>query len=482
MLTTELRATAIEVLAHLPCSLEMPAGTGKTQLVAAMATVTAELGHRTLVLTHTHAGVDAIRRRLRKFGVPKQTVHVDTITGWAFDLVRSYPNIAGVTVPDVPDWSESEKYVEGAIKVAQAKAIKDMHAASFEYFIVDEYQDCGVAQHALMAAIADSILRACVLGDRLQGIFGFRGQPLVDWDAHVFGRFPLHPMPYQAWRWHGHNASLGEWLLAVRPILMQGNPIDFSAVQVPGLTWVQSYKGVVSNQGLRQWPADSSVLVLGQWRADADDHGKDLQGIFGVMEDLRGEFMHDFLTKVEASPPEQRPIVLAQFAKSCFVGLAGIDAPLMEKLGRGQAVSGLKRVGIERVQAALDALLPAPSLFGVSQAMTAIAKTPTLRLYKREAWNDCIKALEACESDEVEAATDALGRIRDGLRHSGRRPTNRVVSRTVLVKGLEYDHVIIGNADKVADCRNLYVALTRARYSVTVISGSPVVWRPAVKR
>ena len=62
MLTADLRRRAIEVLAHLPCSLEMPAGTGKTQLVAAMAATTTQLGYRTLVLTHTHAGVDAIRR------------------------------------------------------------------------------------------------------------------------------------------------------------------------------------------------------------------------------------------------------------------------------------------------------------------------------------------------------------------------------------------------------------------------------------
>jgi hypothetical protein len=482
MLTDELRATATEVLAHLPCSLEMPAGTGKTQLVAATATITAELGHRTLVLTHTHAGVDAIRRRLRKFGVPKQAVHVDTITGWAFDLVRSYPNLAGVTVPAVPDWTKSSEYVAGAIKVAQSRAIKDMHAASFEYFIVDEYQDCGVQQHDLMVAIADAIPRACVLGDRLQGIFGFRGQPLVDWDNHVFGHFPLYSMQYAAWRWHDCNVPLGEWLLAIRPTLLQGDPIDFSTVRVPGLNWVQSYNGVVSNQGLRQWPSDSSILILGQWKEDADDHGKDLLGVFGVMEDLRGEFMHKFLAAVEASQPEQRPVVLARFAKCCFVGLAGIDTPLMDKLGRGQAVSSLKRDGIGPVQAALDALLPAPSLLGVSMAMSAIAKTPGLRLYKREAWNDCIKALETCEAGEVVSATDALGRIRDSLRHSGRRPSNRVVSRTVLVKGLEYDHVVIGNADVVADCRNLYVALTRARYSVTIISSTPVIWRPAVRK
>lgn len=481
MLTADLRTTAIDVLAHLPCSLEMPAGTGKTQLVAAMAATTTELGCRTLVLTHTHAGVDAIRRRLRKFGVPKVAVHVDTITGWAFDLVRRYPSIAGVIVPHVPDWTNSKEYVEGAVKVARAKAISDMHAASFEYFIVDEYQDCGVQQHELMAAIADAIPRTCVLGDRLQGIFGFRGQPLVDWETHVFERFPLYEMQYNAWRWHGCNVPLGEWLLTIRPMLMQGAPIDFSQVRVPGVTWVQAGQGVVRNQSLRPWPADSSVLVLGQWPNDTDDHGRDLLGVFGVMEDLRGNFMHDFLTEVEASPPEQRPTVVARFAKRCFVGLAGIDASLMGKLSRGQTVSNLKRDGIGPVQAALDALLPAPSLFGVSQAMAAIAKTPGLRLYKQEAWNDCIKALEACESGDRIPATDALGRIRDGLRHSGRRPANRVVSRTVLVKGLEYDHVVVGNADKIADCRNLYVALTRARCSVSVISRTPVVWLQPVR-
>jgi len=135
--------------------------------------------------------------------------------------------------------------------------------------------------------------------------------------------------------------------------------------------------------------------------------------------------MHAFLTAVEASQPEQRPVVVAKFAKSCFVGLKGIDTPLMDKLGRGQSVGSLKRAGVEPVQAALDALLPAPSLLGVSQAMSAIAKTPGLRLYKREAWRDCIRALETCESGDVEPATDALGRIRDSLSRTKQQIVDR---------------------------------------------------------
>ncbi|HCN38712.1 MAG TPA: hypothetical protein DIS77_00170 [Rothia sp.] len=44
-----------------------------------------------------------------------------------------------------------------------------------------------------------------------------------------------------------------------------------------------------------------------------------------------------------------------------------------------------------------------------------------------------------------------------------------MAARTLLVKGLEYDHVIIANLANFTDPRNLYVALTRARKSVTIL-------------
>src|SRR5690606_8028687 len=55
----QLRETAMRALEAAPCSIEIPAGTGKTQLLAAAATVAAEQQRRSLVLTHTNAGVEA---------------------------------------------------------------------------------------------------------------------------------------------------------------------------------------------------------------------------------------------------------------------------------------------------------------------------------------------------------------------------------------------------------------------------------------
>ena len=68
-----------------------------------------------------------------------------------------------------------------------------------------------------------------------------------------------------------------------------------------------------------------------------------------------------------------------------------------------------------------------------------------------------------------------LVRVRERVRHGGRRSQRRVVSRTVLIKGLEYDHVIIANIAAISDASNLYVALSRAKKSITLIGPSPLV-------
>ena len=52
-----------------------PAGHGKTEIIANVAA----LGGRALILTHTHAGVHAIRARIKRLGIPHACVAVDTI-------------------------------------------------------------------------------------------------------------------------------------------------------------------------------------------------------------------------------------------------------------------------------------------------------------------------------------------------------------------------------------------------------------------
>ncbi len=67
-----------------------PAGHGKTEIIANVAA----MGRRALILTHTHAGVHAIRERLKRLGVPHVQVAVDTIAAWSMRYAHAFPGIA----------------------------------------------------------------------------------------------------------------------------------------------------------------------------------------------------------------------------------------------------------------------------------------------------------------------------------------------------------------------------------------------------
>lgn len=475
----DLRGTAERLLAVAPASVEMPAGAGKTHLLAAAVAVAAEGGHRCLVLTHTNAGVDAIRRRLKQFGVPSSLVRIETITSWAFLLVGAYPEIAGITVPEVPDWNQSNAYIAGATKVLQSGAGIDVHSVSFEYVLIDEYQDCTLTQHDLVLGIAVAVPKTILLGDRLQAIFGFAG-PLAEWAIHVEPRFPpftITPIPQ---RWRGYNEPLGDWLLEIRSQLVDGQSIDFGTVAIPGLTIVNDTSPTsVASVAHGFTDSTESVVLLDKWSGDVAAHASRLRGAYSVMEDISGNFMRSHLAGdprngIVALPAEGTPQLaewLARFAKQCIIGLAEINDPVLRRLSRGESLAGLSRVGIEDVMAALEALRLNPTYLQLVVSAQGIRGNRALRVYRWEAWNDTLRAIEI-SAENGEAPVVSLGHVRERLRRQGRRSGTRIASRTLLVKGLEYDHVIIANLSKMRDPRNLYVALSRARKSVTIMASS----------
>lgn len=469
-----LRVTVARVLVQAPCSVELPAGTGKTHLLAATAAVAGHQGNRSLILTHTNAGVDAIRRRLRSFRVPSKLVRVETITSWAFSLDRAYSGIAGVTVPDVPDWANSTEYVHGAVQVAQAQAIQQMLSASYDYLFVDEYQDCTVAQHEFVLGLARAIPRTVILGDPLQAIFGFAGT-LAGWSSHVLPSFPaLDKLEHTPHRWSGHNPALGQWLLDIRPLLTSGCQFDFSTHKVQGLRWVRSSQVALVNAARGFRDPNESVVVLDTFPNFITAHAGRIGGGYTVMEEVEGKFMKAWLTRL---PAEGDPLLahwLAEFTKACSIGHAGINRQLLGHLQRGHTVAHLRRDGLDDVLVSIDEVVGNPTYEQLGRSAALIRRSAALRFCRREAWRDTFSAL-ATSQEGGDTPIESLATVRDRLRHRGRGTTTRVISRPVLVKGLEYDHVVIADAARMRDPRTLYVALSRARKSVTVIGGNPIV-------
>jgi hypothetical protein len=82
--------TEIDLLAIDKGAVVAPAGCGKTHHVLAAAQRHSDR-KPLLVLTHTNAGVAALRGRLAKAGVPTSRYQLATIDGWAMRLVRLFP-------------------------------------------------------------------------------------------------------------------------------------------------------------------------------------------------------------------------------------------------------------------------------------------------------------------------------------------------------------------------------------------------------
>lgn len=476
--------TTSRLLGSLPCSVELPAGGGKTWLLVDSIRELADQSGKALVLTHTNAGVHSIRNKMEARGVDPKAAHVGTITSLAFELVRSYSGIAGLVVPETPDWEDSGKYVDGAHKVLENRHVRDVLAVSYSHLLVDEYQDCSMAQHALVLELTQAIPACAVFGDRLQGIFGFR-DPIVDWESDILAHFPPFAIDYVPHRWVEHNQSLGMWLHQIRDLLQPGSQVAFNADLPAGVTFVPATQRrfELRDAALRPRPEGETVVIIAPPDKDsARSVASRLNGAFMTMEDIGGAFMTERLAELEQSPPELFALFLADLAKKCFVGYSQLDQAMLNRLKKGKTASGLTRTGLECTQAALDSVLSNPTFETISTSMRTIRAAKEAQLHSREAWNDIATALEHCAPEAERSPKDELRRIRDHLRHSGRRPSRRVVSRTVLIKGLEYDHVIISDLDRLTDHCNLYVALTRARKTVTIIGKNATISVTETKR
>ncbi|WP_443096661.1 UvrD-helicase domain-containing protein [Stenotrophomonas sp. PUT21] len=203
-------------------SVVAPAGHGKTELIARLT----GLGERTLVLTHTHAGVHALRARMRRLHIDPRAAVVDTIASWASRYTAAFPRL-GRPLGRMPRGGEWDDIYLGAVNVLGLSPVRDVIAASYDRLLVDEYQDCDLVQHSLVVALSEQ-LQTIVFGDPMQGIFGFNS-PIVNWDIDVFPAFPLVGTLEEPMRWRDTNPELGEWISSVRKKLELGEPVDLAS-------------------------------------------------------------------------------------------------------------------------------------------------------------------------------------------------------------------------------------------------------------
>lgn len=459
------------IAAAAPCSVELPAGTGKTELVAELAATIAADGGRSLILTHTHAGVDAMRRRLRRHQVPVKATTVTTIDAWSFNLARRMPLIGQAVIPDPPDWTAKTAYCAAATRVIGSRHIRRVLQLSYDFGIVDEYQDCSLDQHHIVDALTAAV-PVVVFGDRLQGLYDFdRQDPSVRWLRDVQPIFPDHPVPVQAWRWHDTAPDLGAWLLSIRDPLLAGQAIDLASSPATwrGLPSAPGDRLQVTDQTLRS-RTSGTVVGIGHFRADIVAVARRLRGGYQVMEPLHGKVAEAYCALVDRGPGPELAAGTAQLVKDCLANVA--DTLTKVRIDR-LAVGAAPRVRDAQTAATIApfvTLLTSAKPTEILDAFDAARALPGSTLHCAELWHEVRSALELA-GREATAATvsNTLARNRARAAQNGRRGYPATMSTPLLIKGLEYDHAIVINADGYT-APELYVALTRGRQSVTVLS------------
>jgi hypothetical protein len=132
-------ADAIDLLSMRRGTVTAPAGCGKTHLIAASLTRRGDGQKPILILTHTNAGVAALRGRLDRAGVRPTAYRLLTIDSWGMRLVSMFPQRAGHD-PSLLDLTNPGTDYPN-IRVAAARLLKAGHIAAAAGAICAERHD-----------------------------------------------------------------------------------------------------------------------------------------------------------------------------------------------------------------------------------------------------------------------------------------------------------------------------------------------------
>jgi len=447
------------------------AGCGKTHIIAKA--VAEHSRGKDLVLTHTHAGVEAIRRRLAKICVTPTAAQVDTIAGWALRLAAAFPSTSELPNVKPRNSAEYSTVYVAASQLLGLRPIQEIIRASYSGVYVDEYQDCTIDQHELVVALLD-ILPCRIVGDPLQGIFDFGDNKAIQWDEHVGSSFEEVPGPTTPWRWTNSNPGLGAWLIDVRKKLAAGQGVNLQGTPVRWLDgsdpkWRRSRQlaacfAAAGNDG-------ESVIAIHKWSHQCHAVASRLKGAFSCVEAIDTKDLYDFADLIDTKNGFARAVAVLDFAAKCMTKVKTELRTIREALDKSRVPA------VRRYTAQLNALLVVrddDSLAGVRLALQAIRQVPGTVVYRRELLHEMERAVVAVLSGEAGGLTDAAWLVRNRSRKLGRLLSRCAVGTTLLVKGLEFDHVVLLDAD-AHDAKNLYVALTRASKSLTIVSGSQLI-------
>lgn len=439
-----------------------PAGHGKTELITRLV----EYGRRTLVLTHTHAGVNAIRQRLKRHGIPESAAAVDTIAGWSMRYANAFPGIAEppAGMPNGAEWDQL--YVGARKAVAEISAVRQIVESSYDRILIDEYQDCSGLQHELAVALS-GVVPTLVFGDPMQGIFEFAGADL-SWEGTIHAAFPYAGTLETPHRWARTNPELGEWIADARERLASGLELDFeSCASVTYRASVSAFDMGAFFDGMDGREGTFAAIHCRKDRCYA--LAKATRGGYQAIEEVAANRLRSFADLWDRGNEGDKAGAVRELLRDAFYKQAAGDGADVDP------ESDALLAAMEPVAARLESAEgPAAAL----EILRIARRIPAWKAYRGELLRDAERALESLAAERSETMADAVDKVRQRTGIVGRKLPKRTVSTPLLLKGLEFEHVLVPEArhfatERRAQAKLFYVAISRATSSLTITSPAP---------
>ena len=448
-----------------------PAGHGKTEIITDLVD---KLPGKKLVLTHTNAGVDALQQRMNRKNVSKDKYYLSTISSFCMKWCDAYPKTAGVDpAVKMSDYEFYSMVHAGAVRIFQNEWARKVIEVTYNCIIVDEYQDCVLAQHQLFVELNKTI-SVYVLGDPLQAIFGFK-EKLVSWKNICFDITPIETYP---WRWEKTNPVLGQYLKDVRTQLLPG--LDGQTVSLPTVP-IQDVVQRISTSALhdksiyRIVEKYDSVLYIAKWESDTIAFSKGTGGFFQHDEKQNLIDLYRYTQLLDKDDGYTRANAIFDFIGECASGVATELMSYENHIKNGDfdfhRISKHPEFGKR-----MESLYKYHGYNDMMSVFDWIKNEPVFRIHRRELFSEMQRSIRRARDLSI-PITQAAQEIRmvpgNQSKYAGFK---RLASRTLLSKGLEFDCVIIDlskvnrNGNNRYSSTEMYVAMTRAMKIIYFIS------------
>jgi DNA helicase-2/ATP-dependent DNA helicase PcrA len=190
---------------------------------------------------------------------------------------------------------------------------------------------------------------------------------------------------------------------------------------------------------------------------------RSLSGKYQSMEEMDSRDLKEYTNRLGQAKNYERISVAIDFAIECMT-----ETTALKRIR--EAFKANKKLKPELL-AVLRLLADSTSFNQVVTTLDALAVYSGGNIFRKELWTEMKRLLTFADQNDI-SLEESMYIVRNKSRVIGRYMHPRMISRTLLVKGLEFDHVVISSADKMSK-ENLYVALTRPTHTLTILSGSP---------